>query len=402
METQPPAFTFAELAALLEVPVSVIETLVAEGRMLCYLRNGTARVPMAQVETFLREGLIRLYRAEASPRTIAPASVRIDPPHRQTQTEVEHVDPRPSPEEKAVLALGEGTFSEHESSARPDGGGSARPGSRGSAPPAVRISDIETVPQPGDAPEDMRAEGLGAEDVRAEDDADPAEVPAASEERLRAYPYAAPARETREQRIAQRYVPLRQITGIFGDKKITVLQLSATGLRIRHPEALVPGEEAKLSFALMRPARSIVIRAKVVWTSLARAGEERFSISGLRVLEHGERLAQAIESLVATHALQPERRSHQRRETDAAGAPAGITDDEIALVTGAMRRFADDPVEATRWYSRARFAMADEDVRRIAPSRPRDRDEVLGIWEYLERQIDLTKVADVVSWARGA
>jgi hypothetical protein len=212
-----------------------------------------------------------------------------------------------------------------------------------------------------------------------------------------------PAREAeadREQRIATRYVPLRQLTGIFGDTKFNVLQLSATGLRIRHNEPLMPGDEAKLSFALLKPARSVVVRAKVVWTSIARAGTDRFSISGLRIIEFGDRLATAIDSLRAANELQPERREGPRRATDTMSVLGGISDEEMALVTAAVQKFASDPVEASRWYSRARFALSEESVRRAAPERPRDREEVLGIWEYLERQVEIGKIAGVVHWIR--
>lgn len=205
-----------------------------------------------------------------------------------------------------------------------------------------------------------------------------------------------------EQRIASRYVPLRHIEGIFGETKFSMLQLSSTGLRIKHRDPLLPGTEAKVSFALMKPARSFVVRARVVWTSIARAGDDRFSISGLRVTEHQERLARAIDLLKASHELQPERRAAVRRATDGVMAIEDITDEEIALVTSAIQKFASDPVEAGRWYSRARFALADETVRRAAPERPRDREEILGIWEYLERQVEIPKIAGIVGWMRAA
>lgn len=203
-------------------------------------------------------------------------------------------------------------------------------------------------------------------------------------------------RHDRDLRGAARYVPLRQLSGIFGEVKFTIVQISATGLRIRHKEPLMPGDEAKVSFALLRPARSILLRARVVWTSLARSGEEQFSISGLRVTEHVERLESAIDTLKGAHELQPERRVQARRENDGLTMISGISDEEMALVTAAVERFASDPVEATRWYSRARFALSDENVRRAAPPRPRDRDEVLGIWEYLDRQVDINKIAGVI------
>lgn len=210
-------------------------------------------------------------------------------------------------------------------------------------------------------------------------------------------------RELPEQRRLPRYIPRRQIDGMFGDTKFTIIQLSASGLRIRHKEPLVPGTEAKLTFALLRPARSVVLRMRVVWTSLARSGEERFSISGLRVLEHQERLVHAVNTLRTAHELQPERRVRERRSEDQiTNVLSGASDEEIALVTSAMQKFAADPVEASRWYGRGRFALAEEHVRRHAPEKPRDREEVLGIWEYLERQVELEKVAGVVAWTRGA
>jgi PilZ domain len=213
-------------------------------------------------------------------------------------------------------------------------------------------------------------------------------------------PVTTPDEPRPELRNNERYVPLRQIDGIFGETKFSMLQLSSTGLRIRHRDPLLPGTEAKVSFALLKPARSIVVRARVVWTSIARSAEDRFSISGLRVLDHQERLARAIDLLKAAHELQPERRAQVRRATDGMFAIEEVSDDEIALVTEAVQKFAADPVEASRWYSRARYSVSDENVRRAAPHRPRDREEVLGIWEYLDRQVDIPKIAGIVGWMR--
>jgi len=208
-----------------------------------------------------------------------------------------------------------------------------------------------------------------------------------------------------EFRRSPRYIPRRQIDGIFSDVRFTIVQISTSGLRIRHDLPLAPGDEAKVSFALLNPPRSFVMRARVVWTSVARfeSGGESFCISGIRVIDHAERLARAIEILRSTHDLQPDRRSKPRPEVRVdtlATALEGISDDEVALVVQAAQRFASDPLEANRWYSRARFALADEQVRREAPRKPRDREEVLGIWEYLERKVEMGKVAGVLSWVK--
>lgn len=317
--------TIPEAAALLDISPAAVEALLDTGRVLCHMKGGEARIPLAQLEQFFRDALIRIYQADAARREPEPGPAAVE-------------QPAPAP-----------------------------------------------APEPEPEPEPVR------EEPQATSNQPPAAAPPGE-------PRALP-----DQRRALRYIPRRQIDGLFEETKFTILQISTTGLRIRHREPLFPGTEAKLTFALLKPARSVVVRARVVWTSLARSGEERFSISGLRIIEHADRLARAVDSLLMTHDLQPERRVRNRRSDDAvATVLAGASDEEISLITAAIQKFAEDPVEASRWYSRARFALADEHVRRIAPPKPRDREEVLGIWEYLERQVDLEKVAGVVAWTRAA
>jgi hypothetical protein len=324
----------------LGLPAEVIDALLDSGRILCRVSRGETRIPLTQLEEFFREGLVAVYRAEHA--DLARAAVRGEAP-----AEAPEPEPAPAPEPR------EPEEPQREPGPEPE-------------------PQKEPEPEPDDAPEPL----IVRRPAEAEHD------------------------DTPDNRVAARFVPLRQISGIFGDIKFSVLQLSATGLRIRHSESLLPGDEAKLSFALLRSARSVVVRARVVWTSIARAGQTRFSISGLRIIEHADRLERAIDMLNEAHELQPERRSRSRRANDALAMLDGVSDEEMALVTNAVQKFATDPVEASRWYSRARFAMSDENVRRVAPPRPRDREEVLGIWEYLERKVDIEKISGVMRWMR--
>ena len=338
--------TREQLAEKLDLPLELVDALLDSGRVLCHVTHGEVRVPLAQVEEFLRETLIRVYQAEGSGDSGVGKSGE----------------------------LGVGSF----------GSRSVEP----AVPPELATQDAQPAPPPERTTHNSQPVP------------EPVSAPATAPIIPPPPPPAIVEHERPDQRIASRYVPLRQLSGIFGDVKFSVLQLSATGLRIRHADQLMPGDEAKLSFALMKPARSVVVRARVVWTSMARSGEEHFSISGLRIIEHADRLEQAIASLRAAHELQPERRTRMRREGDGLTMIGGISDEEMALVTSAVRKFADDPVEASRWYSRARFALSDETVRRLAPERPREREEVLGVWEYLERRVDIAKIAGVLSWMR--
>ncbi|HEX6085293.1 MAG TPA: PilZ domain-containing protein [Thermoanaerobaculia bacterium] len=201
--------------------------------------------------------------------------------------------------------------------------------------------------------------------------------------------------ETPELRVAPRYVPRRQLGGTFRDTRFTLMQLSTTGLRIRHDETLRPGDVARITVSLQRPARTFAMQARVVWTSIAQRGDSpTFCISGIRVIDLGP-LQQVIHHLREARDLQPD--EGRRRNVSPL---SGLTDEEVASIIRIVRRFSADPVEAGRWYSRARFALADEQVRAAAPQRARDREEVVGVWECLDRSIDIPKIASVVTWLR--
>ncbi|HEY0156173.1 MAG TPA: PilZ domain-containing protein [Thermoanaerobaculia bacterium] len=204
--------------------------------------------------------------------------------------------------------------------------------------------------------------------------------------------------ENPDLRLGARYIPRRQMGGVFRNVKLAVLQLSNTGLRIRHTEPLEPGEDARLSFAIQNPPKSVVMRARVVWTSVAQRGEgPSFHISGLKVTANVERLTEAIDLLRAGRELHLD---ESRRSTRLPMPVNGLPDEDVVAIIRAVRKFAADPTEAMRWYTRARFAIAEEEVRRAAPRGARDREEAVGVWEYLQRRVDLRAVAGVVQWIR--
>lgn len=211
-------------------------------------------------------------------------------------------------------------------------------------------------------------------------------------------------------RAGVRYVPRRQIGGVFRDVKFVMLQLSSSGLRIRHDEALHPGDEERLSFAILNPPKSFVMRARVVWTSIAQRGDERsYYISGLRVVENVDRLVNAAYLLRTARELQIDDRDIGRTLPNPRSASGrmsrhvnGLSDDDVVRIIQAVRMLADDPQEAARWRARARFAIADEEVRKSAPRGAREREEVVSVWEYLQRRPDLKTVTGVMQWIRSS
>lgn len=208
-------------------------------------------------------------------------------------------------------------------------------------------------------------------------------------------------------RAGVRYVPRRQIGGQFRDVKFVMVQLSSSGLRIRHDEPLHPGDEARLSFAILNPPKSFVMRARVVWTSIAHRGdEESYYISGLRVTENADRLVNAAYLLRTARELQIDDKDIgrvapvTRTPRQMPRHVTGLSDEDVLTIIQAVRKLANDPQEAARWYARARFAIADEEVRKVAPRGAREREEVVGVWEYLQRRHDLKTVTGVMQWIR--
>jgi len=204
-------------------------------------------------------------------------------------------------------------------------------------------------------------------------------------------------RERENQRVVPRYKPRRQLGGMFRQVRFAILQVSESGLRIRHDETLRPGDEARLTFSLVQPARTFALKARVVWTSIAQRGNgPSFCISGLRVIAGDEQLAEAIRLMLAVR----EAELDQEEAKPKAPSFSALPDDDVAAIIRTMRMLTSDPVEANRWYTRAKFALADERIRAAAPVRARDREEALAVWEYLGRRIELKAVAGVLAWIR--
>lgn len=206
------------------------------------------------------------------------------------------------------------------------------------------------------------------------------------------------------QRIVARYKPRRQLGGMFRQTRFSVMQLSESGLRIRHDESLRPGDEARVTFSLVNPARTFALKARVVWTSIAqRGGGPSFCISGLHAIAGEDQLREAVRLLILARELESDDEKPATETTHKLPAGAllqSLSDDDVASIIRTMRMLTSDPVEANRWYARARFALADEEIRAAAPVRARDREEALAVWEYLGRRVELKAVAGVLSWIR--
>lgn len=185
-----------------------------------------------------------------------------------------------------------------------------------------------------------------------------------------------------------------------------IIDIDEHGVRICHERALRIGSEGRFSFELDGLQRVWVVRARVTWSKLASGGY----VSGLVITENDQAMRDAIACLERLDAVEPDRTSlQQKRETrqrkDAArAAMRSVPRQDLEqgdLIRATMEQLRRDPVAAQRWYSRAHYALAQESVRRLLPTRQRERDESLAIWEALDRRVDLRVVCRIVATERG-
>jgi hypothetical protein len=212
--------------------------------------------------------------------------------------------------------------------------------------------------------------------------------------------------EAEETRRRPRYSVLAAVAGFFGPVNVVLRDISETGVQLEHGTPLRPGTTAR--GALHYRGSAIAFEGTVSWCRLSAtanpAGKYLYR-SGVRVDESSGVLASLIASLLGDAAVQEDRTSLQKKLAKLARGNASkepfpamkviprgpdVPPDQVLLVQQARQRLRANPEEARRWYNRARYATAEHAA---LPSDSAHREEVLAVWEYLERTIDLATVA---------
>lgn len=212
-----------------------------------------------------------------------------------------------------------------------------------------------------------------------------------------------------ELRRAARFSITQPIAGTFGPADVTIIDLSITGAQIEHPQALRVGTRGRL--AVTRGEASVTVPAIVVWSRLSKSANKAgryLYLSGIRVEANHQELAIALNALfkqgVARKDLESldkkRKRLLERLSARSRPGPRVVTmtssfsADQLLLVQHARERLLANPEEASKWYNRARYAITHGSDSTI-PEAMRNREDVLAVWEYLERSIDVTTVAAV-------
>jgi hypothetical protein len=210
-----------------------------------------------------------------------------------------------------------------------------------------------------------------------------------------------------ELRRTVRYLADASIAASFGPAEMQVLDVSASGIRAHHFEPLKVGATGRLVLRLADSSERFAFRSRVVWSRLSRASTSpgRYPyISGLEITDSELEAETVIERLVERGAARPDRESLKRKseaieekEKQKSARAAvqqfnamiqAVPADQLIMVQQAREWLQQNPTEAKKWYDRARFAMNEETERTLGVPL-HFKEDVLAIWEYLERSIDV-------------
>ena len=213
-----------------------------------------------------------------------------------------------------------------------------------------------------------------------------------------------------ELRSYERYTVHERLQGSFGSAEIFVLNIGEQGAQIEHAHPLRIATTARLWFK--RGEIAVSVQGLVMWSKLSKTPNQQGKLlyrSGLRIEEGASEFARAMDQLAEkgvihrdSESLERKRKLREERAMAKNAKPSMRlipSDDEVPphqalLIEHARERLRTNPDEAQKWYSRAYFAIRQGQTP-LATELTRYREDVLAVWEYLERSIPLAVVARV-------
>lgn len=209
-----------------------------------------------------------------------------------------------------------------------------------------------------------------------------------------------------ETRRRTRYVVRGYVRGVFGAVDVSVCDLSETGLQLEHVTPLKPGTKAR--GAIQYRGTATPYDGVVTWCRLSTTANQdgkflyrsgvRLEASEPTILTLVHTMTRDAEAMEDVASLDKKAAKLAARTQTREQAPTMrilprvvvIPPDQLLLVEQARQRLRANPEEARHWYNRARYAMA-EHAADLADSV--FREEILAVWEYLERTVELRIVA---------
>lgn len=216
--------------------------------------------------------------------------------------------------------------------------------------------------------------------------------------------------DLKDLRGSERYLVTEKLSGSFGAAQVVLIDLAEQGAQIEHAHPLRLATKGRLWFK--RAEISISLHAIVVWSRLSKTPNDQGKYvyrSGLRIDEGAEDFGTAMQMLSEhevikkdTESLDRKRQRHEEREQEKLGKPTmkhvptepDISPDQVLLIQHARERLRSNFDEAQKWYSRAYFALRDGRTG-VSGELMRYPEDVLAVWEYLERSVPLSTIKRV-------
>jgi hypothetical protein len=215
--------------------------------------------------------------------------------------------------------------------------------------------------------------------------------------------------QVRDARSGMRFFLDPQLDGRFGNVPIAIADFGEHGVQVEHPAPLKVGTLARLAFALPPDRMAIELSGMVVWSRLSQKADSHGKLlyrSGIRIEEHHEVARGALERLVdaaiahpATASLETKKQMLAEKERLRAAQPVmkpivvrkpEIDPEQVLLIQHAHDQLKGHPDEAIKWYNRAKFSLSETGTTQL-----HYREDILAIWEYLGRTIDIRVIAKV-------
>lgn len=206
--------------------------------------------------------------------------------------------------------------------------------------------------------------------------------------------------EVKETRAGQRYVLETPLSASFGATEVRIVNLSAGGAQILHPLPQRIGSSSRLFFRIS--GTTVATTARMIWSHLSKTADSSGKMtyqSGLRIED--PEFAAAVQALADQGVIKSDADSLERKKKrliekerersdkhllrTLPGTEPSISSDQLLLIQHARERLRENPAEASRLYHIAKTAEAAKDV----------REDVLAVWEYLERSISIAVITRV-------
>jgi len=220
---------------------------------------------------------------------------------------------------------------------------------------------------------------------------------------------------TEHSRRSYRFRVAQPIVGRFNGVPVDIRDIADGGVQIEHGDVFNRGTAGLLEYTVPGRQKQIRLHGQLLWTRRVDEGaaSPRYR-SGMKIDLNNDMLNATIDFLVragmasidrGNRAAPPSKARIQlvgRKQpepepiafTAPPAAPGDVAPDVIRVVERARDRLAASFEEAVRWYNRARFSLAEPWVQREVDS-IRHKEDVLAVWEYLGRTVDIATIARV-------